>query len=125
MNSVKLLYVTCETLQQARTIGRTIVEEKLAACINILPQMESIYLWQGKIETSNEVVLIIKTSDSLTSKCSARIKELHSYTVPCILQTWHRGREHGILNMDQRSDLTRLNFVVACQEEGINYGSLT
>lgn len=103
MNSVKLLYVTCETLQQARTIGRTIVEEKLAACINILPQMESIYLWQGKIETSNEVVLIIKTSDSLTSKCSARIKELHSYTVPCILKlgieagnteylTWIKGQ---------------------------------
>lgn len=85
MSPVQLLYVTCETVDQARTIGRKLIEEKLAACVNIFPQMESLYSWQDKIESANEVVLIVKTRDALAQRCINRIKELHTYTVPCIL----------------------------------------
>ena len=88
MNSVKLLYVTCETLQQARTIGRTLVEEKLAACINILPQMESIYLWQGKIENSTEILVKIKSKNSLYKEIEKIIKGNHIYEIPQILSSF-------------------------------------
>ena len=86
MEPVKLIYVTCKDPAEARTIGKILVQEKLAACVNILPQMESIYIWQDAIETANESVLVIKSRSSLMDKCADRIKSLHSYSVPCILE---------------------------------------
>lgn len=84
--SFSLVYMTATSLEEAQRIGRLLVEERLAACVNILPGMISLYHWQGAIETGNEVVLIAKTRSALCPQLAARVEELHSYTVPCILE---------------------------------------
>ncbi len=82
---VRLLYVTTAKLDEAWRIGETIVTERLAACANVLPAMQSCYWWEGKLERANECVLILKTRQALVERAVARVKELHSYTVPCIV----------------------------------------
>ncbi len=78
-------YVTCASEGEALRIGRTVVEERLAACANLVPGVTSIYRWQGRIETTTEVALVLKTRASLVDALTARIKALHSYTVPCVV----------------------------------------
>lgn len=85
MESIKILYVTCKDTNEAREIGKDLIREKLAACINILPEMESLYMWEGKLESANEAILIVKTRASIVPQCSERIKSRHSYKTPCIL----------------------------------------
>lgn len=79
-------YVTASSPEEARRIGRVLVEERLAACVNILPGMISIYRWQGAVETAEETVLIAKTRAELFEALSARVKALHSYEVPCVVE---------------------------------------
>ena len=79
------VYMTASTPEEARAIGRRLVEERLAACVNLLPGMESIYRWQGGIETAQETVLIAKTRAVLVDQLSARVRELHSYDCPCVV----------------------------------------
>ena len=81
--SAVLVYITAESVEQAEGIGRALVEERLAACVNILPGMRSIYQWQGTIETAAETVLLAKTRQSLADALVARVKALHTYEVPC------------------------------------------
>jgi periplasmic divalent cation tolerance protein len=81
--SAVFVYSTAASPEQAEHIGRTLVEERLAACVNILPGMRSIYHWQGAIETASEAVLIAKTRADLAEALLARIKALHTYDVPC------------------------------------------
>ena len=81
-----LIYVTTKNLAEAKMIGRKLVKEKLAACVNILPKMKSIYSWKGKIESANEVVLLVKTANRNYGKVEKRVKQLHSYTVPCVIK---------------------------------------
>ncbi len=69
---------------EAERIGRAVVEERLAACINLLGPCRSIYRWQGAIETASEVPAILKTTGAQAEALIARIAELHSYDVPCI-----------------------------------------
>jgi periplasmic divalent cation tolerance protein len=83
--SAALAYITCESLEQARMIGRTVVAERLAACVNILPGMVSMYWWQGKIEEAAEVVLVAKTRMTLADALTSRVAALHSYDVPCVV----------------------------------------
>ncbi|KHK02770.1 divalent-cation tolerance protein CutA [Desulfovibrio sp. TomC] len=83
--AVVLAYVTTESVEQAERIGRALVAERLAACANILPGMRSIYRWKGTVETAEETVLIAKTRDTLAEALTARVRELHSYEVPCIV----------------------------------------
>ena len=78
------VYITVPTAEEAEKIGRTLVEEKLAGCINILPQMTSIYCWEGNITKDNEVVMLAKTLENKISELETRIQELHSYDIPCI-----------------------------------------
>ena len=85
MDSIKFLYITCKDTPEARNIGRTIIDESLAACVNIIPGMESYYRWHGKVESANETILIVKTRASLIAPCIARINDIHSYDTPCIL----------------------------------------
>jgi periplasmic divalent cation tolerance protein len=85
--SVVSVYAIFASAEEAERIGRTVVEERLAACINILPNVRSIYRWQGAIETSDEVAAILKTSAAVADALIARIAALHSYDVPCIV-TW-------------------------------------
>jgi periplasmic divalent cation tolerance protein len=82
--SVISLYVVFVDSDEAERIGRAMVEERLAACINILSPVRSIYRWKGAIETSEEVAAIFKTTDERAGLLIARIAALHSYDVPCI-----------------------------------------
>ena len=78
------IYVVFADTEEAERIGRTVVEERLAACINILGPCRSIYRWQGKVETADEVAAILKTHGSRADALVARIADLHSYEVPAI-----------------------------------------
>ncbi len=78
-----LIYSTAPNILEAKKIARTLVEQKLAACVNIVGGVESLYEWQGEIETAQEVLLLIKAFDF--AKVEAKIKELHSYEVPEIV----------------------------------------
>ncbi len=78
------IYITTGDEDEAREIGRALVTEKLAACVNILP-VKSIYRWQGNIEEEGEVAIFVKTRDELVDQVIERVKQLHSYEVPCIV----------------------------------------
>jgi len=78
------IYITTGDETEARKIGRTLVEERLAACVNIHP-IQSIYRWEGNIEEQAEMALFIKTKAGLADEIIERVKELHSYEVPCIV----------------------------------------
>jgi periplasmic divalent cation tolerance protein len=78
------LYCIFASQEEADRVGRTVVEEGLAACINILGPCRSIYRWQGKVEEAEEVPAILKTSAAAAENLIARIAELHSYDVPAI-----------------------------------------
>ena len=80
-----LVYITTKDKSEAQRIGRALVQERFAACVNILDGMESIYWWEGKVESSQEAILIAKTKNTLVEKLMAKVKELHSYSVPCVL----------------------------------------
>lgn len=82
---IRMLYVTCASPGEARAIAHALVEARLAACCNVLPGMESVYRWQGKLETAQETVLIVKTRDGLVDAATAKIKALHSNSVPCVI----------------------------------------
>lgn len=77
-------YVTCGSLEEAETMARRLVEERLAACGNLLPGMRSVYRWQGSIHEAEETVLILKTRAALLPRLTQRVLELHSYTCPCV-----------------------------------------
>ena len=82
---IRLVYVTTPDVDSAKKIGRSLVEDRLAACVNILPQMQSIYRWDEKIEEAHEAILIVKTTAERVPEVMARVKALHSYEVPCAL----------------------------------------
>jgi len=82
---VSIIYSTIDDLKDARRIASTLVEEQLVACVNIIPSVESIYRWKGKVENAEEVILIVKTADENVKKTIQRIKQLHSYELPDII----------------------------------------
>jgi periplasmic divalent cation tolerance protein len=81
----KLIYCSTKDSKEARTIAQTILKEKLVACVNIIPSVESMYRWKGDIENQKEAVMIIKTVDEKVKSTITRIHELHSYDVPEII----------------------------------------
>jgi periplasmic divalent cation tolerance protein len=85
MERAVFVYTTYPSIVEAETAGRTLLERELAACVNILPGMISLYRWQGAIERGEEAVMIIKTRASLAEAVRAAVKELHSYSTPAIL----------------------------------------
>lgn len=82
---VAVVYSTIDNIQDARKIAHVLVEEQIAACVNIIPSIESVYKWKGKVEIDNEVVILAKTVDENVKKTIRRIKELHSYEIPDII----------------------------------------
>lgn len=78
------VYITARNEEEARNIGRKLVEEKLAACANIHPII-SIYRWQNQVVEDKEAALILKTRADLIDQLIRRVKEMHSYKVPCIV----------------------------------------
>jgi len=86
MNSdIRLFYVTCPNKELAQKMARVLLEEGLIACANILPEMESLYWWEGKIDSAKECVLILKSTVMQSERVIARVESLHSYNTPCIL----------------------------------------
>ena len=79
------IYVTTKNADEARAIGRALVEAQLAACVNIVPHIESIYAWQGKLRQDAEALLFAKTSSTSLSAAMDKVKELHGYDCPCIV----------------------------------------
>ena len=79
------VYVTVDSMETARRIGRILVEERLAACINVIDGMHSVYRWKGKIEEAAEVIVIAKTCDGLLDLLTERVRSLHSYECPCVV----------------------------------------
>lgn len=80
-----LVYITAKDKKQARRIGKTIITEKLVACVNIIDGVNSLYFWEGKLCDDTEAVLVAKTADTSLDRLVERIKELHSYSVPCVV----------------------------------------
>ena len=97
MTDFIVVYVTTPDRAEAETIARAVVEERLAACANILPDMFAIYRWDNKVEEGREVVLILKTRASLFDALAARIKSLHSADLPCIIALPITAGEAGFL----------------------------
>lgn len=83
--SILSVYAVFASTDEAERIGRTVIEERLAACINILPPVRSIYRWKGEIETADEVAAILKTHHWRADALIERIAQLHSYEVPCVV----------------------------------------
>lgn len=83
--SVVSVYVVFANSEEAEHIGRLVVEERLAACANVMLAMRSIYRWEGKLETAEEVAAVFKTTDASVDRLMTRIAGLHSYEVPCIV----------------------------------------
>lgn len=72
-------------MEEAKQIGETLVQSKLAACVNIIDNMNSIYVWEGKLQNDHEVIIIAKTTENRVSELIEKVKALHSYDCPCIL----------------------------------------
>lgn len=85
MNQVYMVYVTCPTVEEATTLAREVVTERLAACVNILPQITSIYHWNGTMNQETEVLLLVKTTNHVLPSLIERIQQLHSYMIPEII----------------------------------------
>jgi len=81
-----MIYVTCGSRDEALAIARTVVGERLAACANIIDGMSSLYWWQGRISEDAETVLLFKTTAQHVAALTERVKALHSYDVPCVVE---------------------------------------
>jgi periplasmic divalent cation tolerance protein len=84
MNEI-VVFITASKEDEAVTIAKALVEERLAGCVNIIRNIRSIYRWQGNIEDDNEVLMIAKTKKNLFKALEKKVKELHSYDVPEII----------------------------------------
>jgi periplasmic divalent cation tolerance protein len=79
-----MLYVITSNAKEAKKIGTVLVKERLAACANIVDNIQSVYWWKGKLEEGAESLLIAKTKETLAKKAIDRVKALHTYECPCI-----------------------------------------
>ena len=80
-----VIFVTAPDKKQARQIANKLIKTKLAACVNIIPGVESLFSWKGKIDSAKELLLIIKSKESKLPKIIKTVKSLHSYEVPEII----------------------------------------
>lgn len=81
-SSARIVLTTTANLEEADRLGRKLVEERLAACSTLIPAVESIYSWKGKLERITEAVLLLKTASEQLHRLEARLHELHSYETP-------------------------------------------
>jgi periplasmic divalent cation tolerance protein len=85
MDMPLLVYTTYPSLVEAEKAGRAVVEAGLAACANIVPEMVSIFRWKGEIERGAEVIMILKTRESLKERLAAKVRENHPFETPAII----------------------------------------
>ena len=92
------LYMTAGSVEEAKNIGKILVGQNLAACVNLLENMTSIYKWEEKLEESQEVIMIAKTRKTLMPKLIETVNSLHSYDCPCILELPNQGGNPDFLS---------------------------
>ncbi len=85
MSQFCVVLVTCRNSAEAEKIGKELVEKRLAACVNVMPEIKSLFFWNKKLNEENEALLLVKTNRVLFSKLSASVKRHHSYEVPEII----------------------------------------
>jgi periplasmic divalent cation tolerance protein len=91
-------YITAKDREEALRIGKALLESRLVACINLLDDMQSMYWWEGRLEEARECVLIAKTVESRQDEIVRMVKELHSYSVPCVVFWPLSGGNPGYLD---------------------------
>ena len=82
---INFIYMTVGSKEEARKIGKELVAARLAACVNILDNMNSFYMWDGKIQDDTEVVMIAKTTENRIPDLIKKVESMHSYDCPCIV----------------------------------------
>ena len=82
---IRLVYMTAGSRDEARKIGQSLVESKLVACVNIVDNMNSLYLWEGALQDDPEVIVIAKTTEQQIPALIEKVNALHSYDCPCVL----------------------------------------
>ncbi len=92
------VYMTAASAAEAAALGRALVEERLAACVNIIDGMRSLYWWDGAVQEGAEAVVIAKTRADLLDGLTARVKALHSYSCPCVVALPILGGNAGYLD---------------------------
>jgi len=94
MTNKRLVLTTTSSLEESKKIAREVVDRRLAACVNIVPKIESVYRWEGKVEEAQEYLLLIKTTAEAFPRLREAIQRLHSYEVPeCITLAVEEGSE--------------------------------
>lgn len=83
--TARLIYSTAPTKDEALRIARTVVDERLAACANVIAGVSSMYWWEGSVQEDIEAVIIMKTRDDLVEALTSRVRDLHSYQCPCVV----------------------------------------
>lgn len=82
ISPARIVLTTAATPEEANRLARTLVEERLAACATLIPAIQSIYHWQGQVESATETLLLLKTGPDQLTTLEARLHELHSYQIP-------------------------------------------
>ena len=103
MNKICLIYVTVKDENEGINISKLVVEKKLAACVNLYPQVKSIFEWENKIEIENESVLIFKTTEKKYDELEQLILKNHSYEKPCILKLPINGGEKTFMEWIEKT----------------------
>ncbi|MEQ8964637.1 MAG: divalent-cation tolerance protein CutA [Azospirillaceae bacterium] len=96
--SALFVYVTTGSMAEARAVGRALIEARLAACVNVIPGMRSMYHWQGAVEEDEEIVVIAKTRAELLDRVTETIKAVHSYDCPCVVALPIEGGKPAFLD---------------------------
>ena len=94
---INFIYMTVGSKAEARKIGQELVTTRLAACVNILDQMNSFYMWDGQVQDDTEVVMIAKTTEDRVPDLIEKVKSLHSYDCPCIVSLPVSGGHQAFL----------------------------
>ena len=92
------VYMTAGSVEEAKSIGQILVGKNLAACVNLLKNMTSIYKWEEKLEESQEIILIAKTRKTLMPQLIEKVNSIHSYDCPCILELPVQGGNSDFLS---------------------------
>ena len=92
------VYMTAGSVEEAKNIGKILVGQNQAACVNLLENMTSIYKWEEKLEESQEVIMIAKTRKTLMPKLIEKVNSIHSYDCPCILELPIQGGDPDFLS---------------------------
>lgn len=97
MSDIALVHATFADAAEAERIGRMMIEERLAACVNLLGECRSIYRWAGEVETASEHRALFKTTPELARRLAERVAELHSYDLPAV-EIWPAAAGEAVIN---------------------------